>query len=141
MWRVWSLGIAAVALLAAGGASATDSAARKAEICKEAQARYEGIEVEGGKPSGDGHAVVLMYKYNFCPGHLTVKKGTTVHFVNVDKRTSHSAWFKEAGKEESPRLFPDEIWSLPMLSEGDFPYLCGPHWKQEGMIGKVTVTP
>lgn len=133
--------IPAMAFLAftIGPALAGDDAARRAEICAEAQARYDGLEID--KPKGDGTAVVLMYKYNFCPRQLTVKKGTTVHFINVDKRTSHSVWFKAAGKKESDRMFPDEGWSMPMLTEGEFPYLCGPHWEQEGMTGKVVVTP
>ncbi len=108
------------------------------DVCTEAQERYRGLDIE--KPMGDGIAVVLTFKYNFCPKQLVVKKGAAVHFINVDKRTSHSVWFKEAGKEESDRFFPDEGWSVPMLSAGEFPYLCGPHWEQEGMIGKVIVT-
>lgn len=111
----------------------------QAAVCAEAAERYKGLDIE--KPKGDGTSVVLLYKYNFCPKNLTVKKGTTVHFINVDKRTSHSVWFKEAGKEESERFFPDEGWSMPMLTPGEFPYLCGPHWEQEGMVGKLTVTP
>ena len=60
--------------------------------------------------------------------------------INVDKRTSHSVWFKEAGKEESERLFPEEGWSITFGTPGEYPYVCGPHGEQEGMVGKVTVT-
>jgi plastocyanin len=123
--------------LSAAPAAADEDA--KAALCAEAQQRYQELEI--AKPKGDGVAVVLAYKYNFCPGHLTVKKGTTVHFVNVDKRTSHSVWFKEAGQPESDRFFPEEGFSMPMLTEGEFPYLCGPHGTQEGMTGRITVTP
>ena len=130
----------AVTLTIQGTASAElMSEERRVALCKEAAERYETLDVE--KPKGDAVAVVLMYKYNFCPRELTVKKGTTIHFINVDKRTSHSVWFREAGKEESVRMFPEEGWTTPMLAEGEFPYLCGPHGEQEQMTGKVTVTP
>jgi len=132
--------IPAAVLLAmtAGPASAFDDA-RRAELCAEAQERYAGLDME--KPKGDDTAVVLMYSYNFCPREITVKKGTTLHFINVDKRTSHSVWFKQAGDEESVRMFPEESWTMPMLTEGTFPYLCGPHGKQEGMRGTLTIVP
>jgi plastocyanin len=84
----------------------------------------------------------MMHKYTFCPTSITVKRGTKVRFVNVDKRTSHSVWFKEEGKPESDRLFGEEFTEV--LFDGPpavYPYLCGPHWESEGMTGTVTVTP
>ncbi|MCW8970140.1 MAG: plastocyanin/azurin family copper-binding protein, partial [Rhodospirillales bacterium] len=60
-------------------------------------------------------------------------------WINVDKRTSHSVWLKEAGKEESTRFFPEESWEIMFDEPGKYPYLCGPHWDQEKMIGTVTV--
>ena len=73
---------------------------------------------------------------------MTVKKGTTVRWVNVEKRTSHSVWFKAAGKAESDRLFPEEHVEVTFdLPPGEYPYLCGPHWEKEDMRGTVTVIP
>lgn len=111
-----------------------------AKICTEAEERYQQLF---GKPSSqEPVAVVTMYKYTFCPITLTIKQGTIVRWVNVDKRTSHSAWLKEAGKTESQRLFPEEKTEMTFdLPPGDYPYLCGPHWESDGMIGKVTVVP
>ncbi|MBF0247195.1 MAG: hypothetical protein HQL36_03855 [Alphaproteobacteria bacterium] len=80
-----------------------------------------------------------MYKYNFCSKSLSVKTGTVVRFVNVDKRTSHSVWFKAWGKDESDRLFPEEYWEMKFDIPGTYPYLCGPHWQQEGMVGQIEV--
>ena len=81
-----------------------------------------------------------MYKYNFCPNAVEVKRGTTVRWVNVDRRTSHSVWFKEQGKEESDRMFSEEHLEIKFdVEPGNYPYLCGPHWKDEGMKGGVTV--
>lgn len=113
------------------------SSAQAADICAKAEARYESIKAD--LPSDDGYTIVKLYKYKFCPENLTVKTGTKVRFVNVDKRTSHSVWFKESGKEESERFFPEEYWEFPTTVKGTFPYLCGPHWEKNNMVGTLTV--
>ncbi|WP_271948619.1 cupredoxin domain-containing protein [Ruegeria faecimaris] len=111
-----------------------------AEICAEAETRYVDLF---GQPSSDVEdaEVVLMYKYNFCPTQLTVKAGTTVRWVNVDKRTSHSVLLKDGSKAESDRLFPEEFVDLTFLVPGAQDYLCGPHWETQNMFGMVTVEP
>lgn len=111
----------------------------KAAICAEADARYK--DLYGDKPLPANTVVVKTYKYTFCPPKLTVKAGTTVRWVNVDKRTSHSVWLKESGVAESDRFFPEEQWEFTFRTPGEYPYLCGPHWEQEKMTGTVTVTP
>jgi plastocyanin len=70
-----------------------------------------------------------------------VKQGATVRWINVDRRTSHSVWFKEAGRGESERAFPEELVEMTIdLPPGEHPYLCGPHWEREGMVGRLRVT-
>lgn len=109
----------------------------KAELCAEAEERY--VELFGAPSSeAEGVTVVLMYEYNFCPGELTVPVGTTVRWVNVDKRTSHSVILPD--EPESDRAFPEESVEFTFLTEGDQRYLCGPHWETRDMIGMVTVT-
>lgn len=108
-------------------------------ICETAEERYQ--ELYPDAEETEGVVVVKLYKYTFCPLNLTVKKGTTVRWVNVDKRTSHSVWLKDAGLEESERFFPEEIWEHTFTEDGAYPYLCGPHWKDEDMRGFVKVTP
>lgn len=111
-----------------------------AAICAEAQERY--VELFGQPSSGVEDAeVVLMYKYNFCPAELTVKAGTTVRWVNVDKRTSHSVLLKDGSAPESDRLFPEETVEMTFLTPGPQDYLCGPHWETQNMIGMITVEP
>ena len=88
-------------------------------ICEEAEERY--VELLG-KPSAeeDGVTVVKMYKYRFCPVNITVPVGTTVRWVNVDKRTSHSVIVD--GEPDSDRAFPEEILEYTFLvasAEGD----------------------
>ena len=111
-----------------------------AELCAEAEERYVQLF---GQPSSavEDAVVVLMYKYTFCPGDLTVKPGTTVRWVNVDKRTSHSVLLKDGSEPESDRLFPEEAVDLTFLTPGPQEYLCGPHWETQNMIGMITVKP
>ena len=110
----------------------------RAKICAKAEKRYASLYPDAPK---DGVVIVKLYKYNFCPANITVKPGTTVRWVNVDKRTSHSVWLKEASVDESERFFPEETWQYTFENPGTFPYLCGPHWKEEGMKGFVRVEP
>jgi len=129
-----------VLALSHGTAFAQTSDDKRAKICAKAEKRYQKLF---GKPSSsEDVTVVMMHKYTFCPPHVTVKQGSVVRFINVDKRTSHSVWFKQAGKKETERLFGEEKIEMTFdLPVGKYPYLCGPHWKEEGMIGTVTVTP
>ena len=135
-----SFAVALGVLLASGpsGVAEAAEADETKEICARAEKRYAAIETP--KAVKPGTVVVKMYKYTFCPRELTVKAGTTVHWINVDKRTSHSVWLKQAGEKESERMFPEEHWSFTFAAPGGYPYLCGPHGEQEGMVGKVTVT-
>ena len=121
----------------ANAAFADDKAAA---LCAEAEERYVDMF---GHPSADaeGAVVVTMYKYRFCPEHITVPRGTTVRWVNVDKRTSHSIILKDLGIPESDRLFPEEDFEFTFLESGGQNILCGPHWDTQEMIGMVTVEP
>lgn len=133
------LAILAIVSLTMEGHARTLTDAERREICGEAESRYREIYK---RPSKDEpFVVVLMFKDIFCPQSLPVKQGTTVRWVNVDKRTSHSVWFKERGMSESDRVFPEEFVERTIdLPPGDHPYLCGPHWEKEGMMGRLTVT-
>ncbi len=113
---------------------------KRARICAKAEKRYQSIFDKSSQ--SEDVTIVMMHKYTFCPLNITVKQGTVVRWVNVDKRTSHSVWLKEAGQIESDRLFGEESVEVKFdFPAGQYPYLCGPHWKEEGMTGTVTVTP
>ncbi|WP_424942690.1 cupredoxin domain-containing protein [Aliiroseovarius crassostreae] len=110
------------------------------ELCAEAEDRY--VELFGHPSSEEeGVTVVTMYKYNFCPSELSVPVGTTVRWVNVDKRTSHSVIVKGSGEPESDRAFPEETIEFTFLTEGPQDILCGPHWETQDMFSKITVEP
>ena len=123
---------------ASTAAMAGPSEAERTKICEEAEARYQKLY---GKPSKDEPVtIVKMYKYTFCPTVLKVKQGTTVRWVNVDKRTSHSVWFKEQGKDESDRLFSEEHVEMKMdFPPGDLGYICGPHHEKEDMRARIII--
>ncbi|MCF3595412.1 plastocyanin/azurin family copper-binding protein [Rhodobacteraceae bacterium LMO-12] len=130
---------AVLSVLMASPALAADDEGQAA-VCAEAEERY--VELFGHPSSEEeGVRVVTMYKYNFCPKQITVKVGTTVRWVNVDKRTSHSVIVKDSGEPESVRAFPEESIEFTFLTPGDQDYLCGPHWETRDMIGMVTVEP
>lgn len=109
------------------------------KICGKADARYE--ELFGDAKPADGTVVIKLYKYTFCPPNLEIKKGTKVQFINVDKRTSHSVWFKDKGDDESERFFPEELVEMFFNEVGEFDYLCGPHWESDNMRGSLTIIP
>lgn len=136
------LALISPAAIASAGASEEPTGMKEVtddlkETCAEADERYK--EVMGDKKEEPGVVTVKSYKYTFCPPNIEVKKGTTVRWVNVDKRTSHSVWLKQAGEPESERFFPEEMWSFTFTEAGKYPYLCGPHWDSDGMYGHVTV--
>lgn len=139
----FGLAVLAVATISAAGTPSVAYAGgevmvtpEREKVCAKAQARYKKLYPDA---KADGAVTVLLYKYNFCPANVTVKVGTTVRWINVDKRTSHSVWLKESATAESERFFPEEQWEFPFQAPGDYPYLCGPHWEAEGMLGYVKV--
>lgn len=129
------LGLLLVATAPAVAQEAKLTPAERQAICTEAEPRLKDWLAEHPVPPGT--AVVALWKEVFCPEAITVKAGAKVLFVNVEKRTSHSVWFKADGRAESQRFFPDETVEQPAdLAEGDHDYVCGPHpW----MRGKITV--
>lgn len=76
--------------------------------------------------------------YRFSPAELTIKAGTTVRWINQEKRASHSVFFTGPAGFESDRLFPDESFQRTFDQPGDYPYTCGPHPEMNGL---VRVTP
>lgn len=81
---------------------------------------------------------VEMLEYEYHPTELEVEVGTTVRWVNVEKRTSHDIYFADEDIG-SPRLFPDESWERTFEEPGTYPYHCRPHEDRdmEGMVRVV----
>lgn len=132
--RAWPAAAAAILLLTATEPAAASDPA----VCAEADRRYD--QLPDAEKAPPGVVVVKTFKFTFCPPEVTVKPGTTVRWVNVE-RTTHSVWLKDKGEPESDRLFPGEGWEFTFTAPGEYPYLCGPHWESDKMVGKVVVTP
>jgi plastocyanin len=88
--------------------------------------------------AGEPALLVEIRDYKFFPDKLTVKSGTTVRWINQEKRTTHSILFTGAGGFESERMFPGEHWERLFDKPGSYPYSCGPHPEMKGL---VEVTP
>jgi plastocyanin len=82
---------------------------------------------------------VEMIDYRYKPQSLEIPVGSTVRWVNGERRTSHDVYFpdKDVG---SPRLFPEEYWEHRFDSPGEFPYYCRPH-EERNMRGVIRVVP
>lgn len=75
-----------------------------------------------------------IVKMQFVPQQVKVKPGTTVKWVNNEKRTSHSVLFEKEGLPESERFFPGESWQRTFEKPGIYPYICGPHPEMTGVV-------
>ncbi len=139
-WLRPGAALLALAFLAAPDTASATSADEIKAICEEAAARYS--ELYGKSMTDEPVQIIAMYKYAFCPPRLDVKQGTRVRFINLDKRTSHSYWFRDAGRPESERYFGGEGSEMTIdLPPGTHTYLCGPHYERERMIGEINVVP
>ena len=77
---------------------------------------------------------VAIANMRFDPPSVKVKAGTTVTWVNHEKRTNHSVLFEQENGLESDRLFPGETWPRTFERPGAYPYSCGPHPEMRGLI-------
>jgi plastocyanin len=86
-------------------------------------------------------ATVEVKKYKFIPEEITVKVGTTVRWVNMEKRQYHSVWFKELDEKEAEYFWPEETFERTFDEPGVYPYVCEPHEESHDMKGVVRVVP
>lgn len=90
------------------------------------------VNAGGDKPSSV--VEVRLKDYKFEPHTITVKQGTTVRWINMEKRQYHSVWFEQAGDEEPDYFFPEESTERTFNKPGKYPYRCGPHEKMRGVV-------
>lgn len=77
---------------------------------------------------------VSIEQMKFVPQTVKVKPGTTVKWVNREKRNNHSILFEREGLPESERFFPGESWQRTFSKPGIYPYVCGPHPEMTGVV-------
>lgn len=85
---------------------------------------------------GDTVTVELI-EYRYAPAELEIPAGTTVRWVNMERRTSHDVYFPDEDIG-SPRLFPEESWERRFDEAGTYEYHCRPHENRE-MRGVIRV--
>lgn len=100
-----------------------------------------GFLIAGNLLLAEEIVTVEILKYEFIPPEITVKAGTTVRWVNKEKRQYHSVWFKELDEMEPEYFFPDETHERTFDTPGVYPYVCQPHEKSHDMKGVVRVVP
>ena len=79
-------------------------------------------------------AEVSIERMQFIPAAIKVKPGTTVKWVNNERRNNHSVYFEKEGLPESERFFPGESWQRVFDRPGVYPYRCGPHPEMTGVV-------
>ena len=77
---------------------------------------------------------VEIFEFKFTPQEVSIKPGTTIRWINREKRQYHSVWFEKLGEPEPDYLFPDEYYDRTFNQEGSFPYRCGPHPEMTGVV-------
>lgn len=88
-----------------------------------------------GAGAGAGEPVeVSIIKMEFVPRIVKIQAGTTVKWVNNEKRTNHSIYFEKEGLPESERLFSGDSWQRTFDKPGVYPYVCGPHPEMNGVV-------
>lgn len=80
---------------------------------------------------------VKIRDYKFVPERISVKPGTTVKWINEEKRASHSIWFRDERLPESERMFQGDSWERKFDKAGVYPYTCGPHPEMNGIVEVV----
>jgi plastocyanin len=79
-------------------------------------------------------AEVIIREYQYQPAELVIPAGTTVKWINDEKRVSHSILFAGPDGFESERIFPGESWERTFDQPGSYPFSCGPHPEMHGII-------
>ena len=83
---------------------------------------------------GTDAPLVTIKDFKFIPQEITIKRGQTVSWDNLEKRQYHSVWFEASGEEEPDYIFPDESYEREFKQTGSYPYRCGPHPKMTGIV-------
>lgn len=76
---------------------------------------------------------VTIKDFAFSPASLTVKKGTTIVWTNLDS-PQHNAFSSTKGGPEGPLLATNKKYNFKADTIGTFDYICQPHPFMKGTI-------
>ena len=85
-------------------------------------------------PAANGVVEVKIENYKFDPPVVKVKVGTTIKWINNEKRASHSVIWLGPGGFESERMFPGESYQRKFDKPGTYAYSCGPHPEMKAVV-------
>lgn len=94
---------------------------------------------ESGTTQAGSEVVIELRDYRFIPEEITVKIGTTVRWVNMEKRQFHNIWFRGLDDDGREYFFPEESRTRTFDKPGTYPYICEPHDESHQMHGVVHV--
>jgi plastocyanin len=77
---------------------------------------------------------ITIAQHRFNPPRITVKAGTTVAWVNADRRSGHAVRSTGPAGFQSPLLMAGQSWAHTFDKPGVYQYACGPHPEMEGTI-------
>lgn len=93
------------------------------------------VAAQANGSTGNGKVIEVVIKdFKFTPDSFTITPGTTVRWINREKRQYHSVWFEQLGEPEPDYLFPEESYERIFTGTGTFPYRCGPHPEMRGVV-------
>ncbi len=72
--------------------------------------------------------------FRYTPAEISVPAGTTVRWVNREKRQYHNVWFDTLDEKEPDYFFPEESYERTFNEPGEYPYRCGPHPEMRGVV-------
>lgn len=101
---------------------------------------YRAPESQAANPQAAvGRVTVKLSNFDFNPKEVTIKRGSTVEWVNEGGRHSVVA---DDGSFQSPTLKTGEKFEHTFSSSGSYPYYCGFHGDKRGkdMAGVVRVS-
>lgn len=81
---------------------------------------------------------VQISNFKFGPASMSVKKGTTITWINRDDARHNVQSDQAGGPLESPLLGKGQEYKYTFNEAGSFSYKCSPH---PYMKGSITVTP
>lgn len=95
--------------------------------------------MSAGPEPAEGEVVIEIKDFKFIPDEMTVKVGTTVRWVNMERRQFHNIYFESLEDESMDYFFPDEFRERTFDKPGTFPYICEPHDDSHQMRGVIHV--
>lgn len=91
-----------------------------------------------GTAGANDVVTVEIRDYAYHPEELDIAPGTTVRWVNMERRANHDVYFPDMDVG-SPRLFPEDSWEHRFDEAGTHDYYCRPH-EDRDMRGVIHVS-